>query len=123
MKGKQQQNGFEVLKAKSVCCTCDCPIIVDTSGNGFELTSAANGVRFDMSGTASPVQMSWTGPGEISVGTDSGNLAARSQDHGRHDSPEYPASLRNLPEEIHLATRLGREILVTTSAFRVTGML
>jgi hypothetical protein len=61
-KGKQQQN-VKVLKTRSMCCTCDCPIIIDTSGNGFELTSASNGVSFDMSGTASPVQMSWTAPG------------------------------------------------------------
>jgi hypothetical protein len=69
VKGKLQQNGFELQKAKSVirpasfCCTCDCPIIIDTSGKGFELTSAANGVTFDMSGTASPIQTSWTAPG------------------------------------------------------------
>lgn len=61
MKGNQESKGVAVLKT-SLCCTCDCPIIIDTSGNGFDLTSAASGVKFDMSGTASPVQMSWTAP-------------------------------------------------------------
>ena len=53
-------------------------------------------------------------PGEISVGTDSGNLAARPQDQRRGDSPEHQASLRDLPEEVRLATRLGRESVVAT---------
>lgn len=52
-----------VQKASSPCCDCSCPIIVDTSGNGFDLTSAANGVKFDMSGTTNPDQIAWTAPG------------------------------------------------------------
>jgi hypothetical protein len=44
---------------------CDCvpggsPIIIDISGKGFDLTSAADGVRFDISGTGTAVQMAWT---------------------------------------------------------------
>ena len=50
-------------KAKAPCCTCDCPLLIDTSGAGFDLTSAASGVTFDISGTQSPVQMAWTAPG------------------------------------------------------------
>lgn len=48
------------------CCTCagapPCasPIIVDTTGQGFQLTSAEDGVIFDISGTGHPVQMAWT---------------------------------------------------------------
>jgi Ca2+-binding EF-hand superfamily protein len=33
------------------------------SGNGFSLTSPANGVRFDIAATGSPMQISWTAPG------------------------------------------------------------
>jgi hypothetical protein len=48
--------------------TCRCsnqtsPIIIDISGRGFDLTSAANGVKFDISGTGNVVQMGWTAPG------------------------------------------------------------
>lgn len=62
MKGKDEKVPT-LQKAKSLCCTCDCPIIIDTTGNGFDLTSAAGGVKFDMSGTSSPEQMSWTASG------------------------------------------------------------
>jgi hypothetical protein len=50
------------------CCTCagapPCasPIIVDTTGQGFQLTSAEDGVIFDISGTGHPVRMAWTAP-------------------------------------------------------------
>jgi hypothetical protein len=42
---------------------CSSPIIVDVSGNGFFLTSAAFGVLFDISGTGTPIQMGWTAQG------------------------------------------------------------
>jgi hypothetical protein len=50
------------------CCSCaggpPCasPIIVDTTGQGFQLTSAENGVIFDISGTGNPVPIAWTDP-------------------------------------------------------------
>jgi hypothetical protein len=50
------------------CCTCaggpPCasPIIVDTTGQGFQLTSAEDGVIFDISGTGHPVLIAWTAP-------------------------------------------------------------
>jgi hypothetical protein len=62
MNSKQESKRPSVQKVR-LCCTCDCPIIIDTSGNGFDLTSATSGVKFDMSGTGSPIQMSWTAPG------------------------------------------------------------
>jgi hypothetical protein len=40
---------------------CSSPIIVDTTGHGFHLTSAEDGVTFDISGTGHPVKMAWTG--------------------------------------------------------------
>jgi hypothetical protein len=36
------------------------PIIVDTSGEGFHLTSATEGVAFDILGDGCPVQIAWT---------------------------------------------------------------
>jgi hypothetical protein len=41
------------------------PIIIDTDGNGFHLTSAENGVRFDIMGQ--PIQVAWTAPGSTSA--------------------------------------------------------
>lgn len=39
--------------------TCS-PIILDTEGEGFHLTSASEGVIFDISGTGHPTQIAWT---------------------------------------------------------------
>jgi hypothetical protein len=36
------------------------PIIIDLTGDGFFLTSAANGVKFDIATAGVPIQMGWT---------------------------------------------------------------
>lgn len=36
------------------------PILIDILGNGFSLTNAANGVRFDIRGNGIPEQIAWT---------------------------------------------------------------
>ncbi|HET6889730.1 MAG TPA: hypothetical protein VFH31_01400, partial [Pyrinomonadaceae bacterium] len=41
---------------------CSSPIVVDTSGEGFELTNAANGVNFDLNSDGNPERISWTAP-------------------------------------------------------------
>jgi len=42
-------------------CQCGAsPIVIDVAGNGFNLTSNANGVRFDINGDAEQEQISWT---------------------------------------------------------------
>ena len=43
--------------------TGNSPILIDVFGNGFQLTSAANGVHFDISGTGTSTQIGWTAPG------------------------------------------------------------
>ena len=46
------------------CVVCgQSPILLDLNGNGFHLTNAANGVKFDISGTNNPIQMGWTASG------------------------------------------------------------
>ena len=43
-------------------CTCqfDSPIIIDTTGEGFHLTSVRRGVVFDIAATGHSIQMAWT---------------------------------------------------------------
>lgn len=46
----------------SGCCTDfnTSPILIDTNGNGFALTDAADGVWFDIRGNGIPVHVAWT---------------------------------------------------------------
>jgi hypothetical protein len=39
------------------------PIVIDTLGNGFAMTSGANGVMFDLQANGTPRQFSWTASG------------------------------------------------------------
>ena len=41
-------------------CQSPSPIIVDTTGHGFQLTSAQDGVVFDILADGHPIQISWT---------------------------------------------------------------
>jgi hypothetical protein len=50
---------FTTNPGPGVTPTCS-PIIVDTRGEGFPLTSAQAGVKFDITGTGQPVQLAWT---------------------------------------------------------------
>ncbi len=51
----------------SVCedykCYTGCPIVIDVSGKGFEMTDPANGVLFDLNGSGKLQKLSWTAMG------------------------------------------------------------
>jgi hypothetical protein len=59
LNGATATPGSGAFIAPGTTPTCS-PIIVDTRGEGFPLTSADAGVRFDMNGTGQPVQLAWT---------------------------------------------------------------
>ncbi len=45
------------------CILQNCPLIVDTAGDGYRLTSVQNGVRFDLDADGTPERVAWTQPG------------------------------------------------------------
>ncbi|MBV9958426.1 MAG: hypothetical protein JO360_08395 [Acidobacteria bacterium] len=62
-----QCNRFGSYEFESCSCSGGCaeggscsPIVIDTLGNGFDLTDAANGVNFDISGLGTAERIGWT---------------------------------------------------------------
>jgi len=58
--------GSTVYCYQVACPTASCtgsPVVVDPTGTGFALTSAANGVKFDIAGIGKPVKIAWSAEG------------------------------------------------------------
>ena len=82
-------------KCPQSCCSS--PIIVDTTGHGFHLTSAEDGVWFDIHADGHPVLISWTAAG-------SGNafLALDRNHNGKIDSgKELFGNITQQPKSDH----------------------
>ena len=62
-------NGYSGV-GKVGCCSPSSPIVIDVSGNGFNLTDAEHGVTFDIFGNETPIRLGWT-----SLGSDDAWLA------------------------------------------------
>jgi hypothetical protein len=80
------------------CNSTGCPVLLDTSGQGFFLTDAAHGVKFDIEANGNPIQMGWTAPGAAN-----GFLALPALDGSVHNgsqlfgtqTPQPPSPNRN----------------------------
>lgn len=67
----------------STCPGCPSPIILDLNGRGFDLTNAACGVLFDITGSGNPVQVAWT-----ALGADNAFLALPGPDGMVHNGKQ-----------------------------------
>ena len=54
--------GYATLQTPACCCSTT-PIIIDISGNGFDLTGASEGVNFNLDGHGIAERLSWTRAG------------------------------------------------------------
>jgi hypothetical protein len=90
--------------ATRACKTCNpkleqcqgSPLIIDTTGDGFHLTSYADGVRFDLAGTGKPKQMAWT-----TAGTSDAFLALPGADGLVHDGKHLFGNFTSQPSSDH----------------------
>jgi hypothetical protein len=84
-------NGGPACEGRQLCvsngdgdgdCVCEyaSPIVIDTTGKGFHLTSADEGVTFDIAGNGHPIQMAWT-----AVGSGNAFLAIDRNHNGKID--------------------------------------
>lgn len=55
-----QCSGGAMWYPETGCCFYDTPIVIDVDGNGFDLTSAQDGVSFDIDNNGSQENIAWT---------------------------------------------------------------
>jgi hypothetical protein len=77
-------------------CGDTSPIIIDVSGKGFFLTSATNGVKFDIRGDGNPVQIGWT-----ALGADNAFLALPDADGLVRNGKELFGNFTPQPQSPH----------------------
>jgi hypothetical protein len=95
--GENQTNcAFQLCAPKCFTGCGGSPIILDLDGKGFDLTSAKNGVKFDISGTGAPVQMGW-----IAQGADNAFLALPGADGLVHNGMQLFGDFTPQPASDH----------------------
>jgi len=60
---RQTSSDMERGGTPTGCCQPGSPVLVDVSGNGFNLSSAEDGVIFDIVGSGTPGRFAWTNAG------------------------------------------------------------
>ena len=60
--GADNDCDLAIDQADSGCSNCPSPVLVDVSGNGFNLTNTAKGVNFDLDNNGTRERLSWTAP-------------------------------------------------------------
>jgi hypothetical protein len=78
---RQTSSDMERAGIPTGCCQPGSPVLIDVSGNGFNLSSAENGVIFDIAGNGTPTRFAWT-----STGSDDAWLALDRNGNGTIDN-------------------------------------
>jgi hypothetical protein len=79
-----------------VCVCPGTPLVIDTTGNGYHLTSLSDGVKFDLDGNGTATQMSWT-----QRGSDNAFLALPGADGLVHDGKQLFGNFTPQPPSDH----------------------
>jgi hypothetical protein len=119
-----------VAQSQRGCCVsnqCVSPIIIDTTGGGFHLTSAEDGVMFDIAGDGHPIQLAWTQQPQATPflhwivtttgrSTTVGNYSATS----RHSPPARTEALPAATDSAHWLNLISRKMAATEMGLSIT---